>query len=98
MKPLRILTISIACGLTIAAASKAQTAAERPDQTAAWWAKPVAQPTAQKPPVGRAAPPPVPRATQKLKDKGPAIEPLRWPDREAPPRETSKWVIEVGAR
>lgn len=98
MKSLRILTISITCCLTITAASVAETAAKRPDQTAGWWAKPATQPAAQKTPVKRAAPRSVLPATQEAKDKGPAIEPLRWPGREAPQRETSKWVIEVGTR
>ncbi len=93
-----MLTISIACCLPIAAASEAQTAVKRPDQTAGWWAKPAAQPTVHKAPVKRAARRPALRATQEVTDKGPAIEPLRWPGREAAPRETSKWVIEVGTR
>jgi hypothetical protein len=71
-------------------------AAQQPQRKSAWWqtpAPPVSKGQASRETAGPAA---TQRARQAEKDSNDlAIEPLRWPAREATPAGTSPWVIQL---
>jgi hypothetical protein len=78
------------------AASDTHSAAKPANKKSSWWDTP-AQPTAAAKGHGKAAVPvKVSRPQSSGSPGAPAVEPLRWPEREALSSKAAPWVIEIG--
>jgi len=82
--------------LAMAAADHAQTGQKPAIKKSSWWDAP-ARPAAVEKGQGKAAAPvKAPRPQASGSPGASAVEPLRWPEREALAGKAAPWVIEVG--